>query len=224
MIGSNSVQLTINGGGFTSNPTVNLPSGVFGSNQSATDTQIKLTVNVTYSANIGNNNISVTANGAHSNTVNLVIDGPAYMTVNYDSYGPCVGCSTTIERTVAYQVYNFSGSTTNLANQYIGEVPSVGTDTCTPQESPEYTTCSSGLGRTDGAGSFSDTWSLGYDNESPTGCGVTINSDHWQMCFSGHPKTYATLSGYVHTNSIQINGHTVPPSSGEMSPGTRINP
>lgn len=222
-IGSNNFQITISGSGFGTAPSVSLPSGVTVASQSATDTQITLTVNAAYSATIGNGDVSVTANGVASNTETLLVDGPAYMTVNLDTYGLCSGCTTTIRRRVSYQIYNYSGTTTNLGNQVISESVSVGTNSCSPAGSANFATCAEGF-TTSSSGTFTDAWSLNSDNLSPSGCGVPINYDHWQMCFNGNPKAFGTLSGYIHTNSTNINGYVVPPNAGEMLTGTRINP
>ena len=137
---------------------------------------------------------------------------------------PHAGCTTTVYRQIFYEVHNFSGSTTNLAYQPLGENASTSVSTCTPQQTAVTTSCSAGISATDAGGNFEDDWTLGTDNLSPSGCGVTVNYDHWQMCFNGHPKTFGTISGYVHTNETEVNGHIVPPNSGEMSPGTRIDP
>jgi hypothetical protein len=123
----------------------------------------------------------------------------------------------------AFNVYT-SGSATNLGNQAIGETASWSTPNCTPPGSPAPDLCASDPGGTSGSGTFSDQWTLATDNVSPVGCGFTVNYDHWQMCFNGNPITFGTLNGYVHSNSINIEGSIMPPQSNQMQTGMRINP
>jgi hypothetical protein len=123
----------------------------------------------------------------------------------------------------AFNVYT-SGSATNLGNQAIGETASWSTPNCTPPGSPAPDLCASDPAGTSGSGTFSDQWILATDNVSPVGCGFTVNYDHWQMCFNGNPITFGTLNGYVHSNSINIEGSIMPPQSNQMQTGMRINP
>lgn len=176
MIGSTGTQLTINGAGVGTTPTVNLPSGVASTKQTATDTQIMLTVNVAYNSAIGNNDLSVTASGTKSNTANLVIDGPAYMLVALDQAGFCNGCSTTVQRLVRYQIMNFSGTSNTMSTQEIGEAPSLTPSTCTPPGLTSFNACGSSFPAFPVAGFFTDRWTMGRDGSTPVGCdiGVTL--------------------------------------------------
>jgi hypothetical protein len=208
--GDNKKTLTINGKGFGSSPTVNLPSGVSRDStnqQTASDTQIQLSaVNVAASAYIGPNNISVTSGGLPSAPSPFTIDGPDHMVVTADALGKCSGCSTTVRRTVTLQVIKFTGSAAYVIP--IGEVPSVSGWNCAQQfPGTTSTPCSQGVD-TDTSGSFQDSWSMSSDAYTPVGCGYSITT-HWQWCAA--PKTFGTLSGYTHTNAINMNGVVSPP-------------
>jgi hypothetical protein len=89
-----------------------------------------------------------------------------------------------------------------------------------PKLHPTRKSCTRSLrvrpGGTSGSGTFSDQWTLATDNVSPVGCGFTVNYDHWQMCFNDNPITFGTLNGYVHSNSINIEGSIMPPQSNQM--------
>jgi hypothetical protein len=78
LIGS-SLTVTINGGGFGTSPTVNGGSGISVTVNSATDSQINATFNVSSSATGGNNSVSVTAGGQTSNQVNLYVQMPTHL-------------------------------------------------------------------------------------------------------------------------------------------------
>jgi hypothetical protein len=63
LVGSSNVQLTIEGTGFGSSPTVNVPSGVtLLEGQASTNSKIVVSVNVSINATIGPNSMTVTAN------------------------------------------------------------------------------------------------------------------------------------------------------------------
>lgn len=53
VIGSKNVQITINGSGFGSSPSVNLPSGFTSTGQGSTDTRVVITVNIAFTATVG---------------------------------------------------------------------------------------------------------------------------------------------------------------------------
>jgi hypothetical protein len=218
MIGVSNTTLTINGSGFGTSPTVNLPSGITSTGQGSTDTQIVLQgVNVALSAMVGNNNVTVTAGGQPSAPASLTVDGPYQMVVQSDLMGLCSGCKTTVLRTVTYQVQNFSGVPANAT--WMGESVSLSGWSCT-QSNPGFRSspCSANF-FTNSAGVFSDQWSLASDVYTPTGCGENV-TDHWQWCAHNSAQTLGTLAGYTHTNAISINGVVNPPNS--MPPGTVI--
>ena len=224
MIGSSNIQLTINGTGFGSSPTVNLPSGVTQSNLSATDSKITLTVSVAYSSTIGNTNVSVTANGARSNTASILLNGPVEGIVQSDIPGQLL--NGTPVRDVTYLVQNKDG--TAAANIPIAENITTSGWNCSQSEpNPALsTTACDGKSLTSSSGQFNDLWGW-YENYTPSGCGISV-TDHWQWCApsgSGpNPgKTFMTLTGYIHTNATEINGYAVPPSNG-MPKGTVIQP
>jgi hypothetical protein len=195
-------KLTINGSGFGTSPTVNLPSGVTSTGQGSTDTQIILTgVNVALSATVGNNNITVTASGQKSPPASLTVDGPYHMLVQSDVTGLCSGCATTVKRTVWYQIQNFSGS--NAGTTQMGENGSDGSSSCTPNSLPSFTSCTSNFNSLSN-GTFGDVWSMNSDSYVPSGCGFTT-TDHWQWCVHSPAQTLDTLTLYIPTNSILIN-------------------
>jgi hypothetical protein len=204
MIGSTNQSLTINGSGFGTSPTVSLPSGFTSSGQGSTDTKIVLTgVSVAYSATVGNNNVTVTASGQTSPAAALGVDGPYHLIVEGDITFLCSGCNTTVERDVTYQIQNFSGS--NAGVTWMGEDFNNGSSSCTPSNTGSPTTCSQNF-QSLGTGIFIDQWSMSSDAYQPSGCGFTVNYDHWQWCRHSAPQTLGTLTGYIHTDHIKING------------------
>jgi hypothetical protein len=215
MIGSNSVQLTINGSGFGTSPTVNLPTGFTSSGQGASDTRIVITVNIGFTATVGNNNITVT-NSATSDPATFQVDGPYHMVVQSDVTGKCSGCATTVERFVTYQIQNFSG--TNAGATWIGEVVTDTGWSCTQSNPGSSTAPCSANQQTNSTGVFTDGWSLASDGYTPTGCGENT-TDQWQWCKHTPAQDLGTLTGYLHTNAIKING-VVSPSA--MPTGTVI--
>jgi hypothetical protein len=218
MIGSTNQTVTIEGSGFGTSPTVNLPSGLTSGGQGSTDTKIVLTgVSVANSATVGNTNVTVTADGQTSPPATLTVDGPYQMVVQSDVLGKCTGCQTTVLRTVTYQVQNFSGTLANTT--WVGENVSLSGWSCTQSNPGSQTAPCSANFMTNSAGVFSDQWSLASDGYTPTGCGQNV-TDHWQWCAHSPAQTLGTLTGYVHTNAISINGVVSPPNS--MPPGTVI--
>jgi len=208
MIGSTNQTLTIEGSGFGTSPTAILPAGFTSSGQGSTPNQIVLTgVSVAYSATVGNNNVTVTANGPPSPAATLVVDGPYHMIVESDSTFTCSGCATTVQRNVTYQVQNFSGA--NAGTTWVGESGSDGASSCTPNTLPTETACSQNF-QTLATGVFTDEWTLNSDAYKPAGCGFTVNYDHWQWCQHSAAQTLGTLMGYIHTDKIEINGVVSP--------------
>jgi hypothetical protein len=207
MIGSNSVQITINGTGFGPSPTVNLPPGFSSSGQgSSGDTRIVVTVNIGLSATVGNNSITVSASGKTSNPATFQVDGPYHLIVQSDVTGKCSGCNTTISRFVTYQIQNFGG--TNAGTTSICETPTFTGWNCTQSQSHSYRLCTA-PGSTNSTGGFTDQWSMASDAYTPTGCGFNI-VDHWNWATHVPVQDLGTLSGYVRTNSISINGVVSP--------------
>lgn len=86
-----------------------------------------------------------------------------------------------------------------------------------PPGALQITKCPSPTGQN---GDFTDAWTLDTDDASPVDCGFNI-TDHWQWCDISPAKTFATLSGYVHSNQIEINGVVSP---NKMAAGTVIKP
>jgi hypothetical protein len=208
MIGSNSVQITINGYGFGSSPTVNLPTGFTSSGQGSSDTKIVITVDIGYTATIGNNGISVTGPTGTSNAANFVVDGPYHMTVEGDVTDHCTGCQTTVRRRVTYQIQNFSGTNAGVLN--LGEnFTTTGWSCQQPNPGISTNNCTSNPAVTNSSGVFTDSWTLSSDAYTPTGCGYNT-TDHWQWCGHTPVQTLGTLTGYIHTDHISINGVVSP--------------
>jgi hypothetical protein len=224
MAGSTNVQVTITGSGFGTAAAVNLPAGaaVVDNTQKTADQKITLSVNVSADAAFGTSSITVTANGATSNDADFTLDGPIYMSVVSDTWDYCTGCSTTVRRKVAYQIMNASGASSNAIP--VCEAPLITNGpACTPAvPPPSFTACTSPY--TAAGGQFTDTWSLNSDAYAPVGCGFSI-ADTWGWSPNVTVmRNFATLSGYVHTNAVNVNGFVVPPTSGEMPVGTNIHP
>jgi hypothetical protein len=221
MIGSNNFDITINGSGFMPAPTVNLPQGFTSSGQVSGDARIVVTASITPGASIGtNNSVSVTTNEVSGNAVPFTVDGPASMVVISDSVGTCDGCSTTVKRLVTYEIRNVSD--TVAASIPICEAPAISNWSCQQQNSGVgYRHCDSPY-VVDSNGRFTDGWSMGSDQYTPSGCGFdTVDPWMWAASPSAQ-KTFATLSGFVHTNSVKINGVENPPDS--FAVDTRIAP
>jgi hypothetical protein len=215
-IGSNSVQITINGSGFGTSATVNLPSGFNSTGQGTTDTRIVITVNIAFTARVGNNSITVSANGQTSNSATFQVDGPYHMIVQSDTTGKCSGCTTTVRRLITYQIQNFSG--TNAGTTAIGEIVTTTGWSCTQSNAGFVSTPCSANSQTTPLGTFIDGWTLASDGYTPRGCGENV-TDHWQWCAHSPAQTLGTLTGYAHTNAISENG-VVSPS--HMPPGTVV--
>jgi hypothetical protein len=82
-------------------------------------------------------------------------------------------------------------------------------------------------------GRFIDQWGVpGTVQLTPAGCGVSVPSDHWQVCATtwngvGQQlpvQTFGTLNGYIHSNKIDILGYVTLPESNAMPTGMKITP
>jgi hypothetical protein len=226
LVGSNNVQLEIDGAGFGSSPpTVNLPAGVSSTGQqSSSDTKILITVNVSINATISPNSITVTntITNLTSNKSSFTLDGPFNMVVQSDTMGLCNGCSTTVKRNVKYKIMNLSGSSAGAIP--IGEsyTPVSGWNCTQSRPSVSLTLCSAG-DTANSDGTFTDGWSLASDGFTPAGCGETGNNvDEWQWCATSPATPVGKLTGWVKTSTVSINNYVNPPSA--MPAGTVINP
>ena len=200
-------QLTINGSNFGTSPIVNLPAGVTSTGQGSTDTQIILTgVSVALTAAVGNNNVTVSVNGATSSPASLTVDGPYQMVVQSDVTGPCSGCATTVQRNITYQIRNFSGE--NAGTTSICETPTYSGWNCSQAQNIQYAQCSAPES-TNGTGVFTDDWSLNSDGYTPAGCGLNV-LDHWDWAAHSPVQDLGTLTGYLHTNAVSIDGVVSP--------------
>ena len=124
------------------------------------------------------------------------------MVVQSDNSFLCSGCKTTVERDVTYQIQNFSGS--NAGTTSICETPTFSGWNCTQAESHSYRNCSA-PSTTDSSGVFTDEWSMTDDAYKPVGCGFSI-VDHWDWAAHSPVQSLGTLTGYVHTNAVSIDG------------------
>jgi hypothetical protein len=151
-----------------------------------------------------------------------VVKAPAYMVVEDVEVTTCNGCGTSVDQIVKYGVKYSDGSSVGAIT--ICETPTVSSSTCSPPRGISYNACGTHNAATDAGGSFADEWSIGTDNASPASCGINV-TDHWQWYQSAaYQFTFATLTGYAHTDAIQTNGYTVPPQSAAMPTNFRINP
>jgi hypothetical protein len=221
MIGSNNVQLTIDGVGFGASPQVNLPQGFTNQGIGSTNLRIVVTVNVGFNATIGNNIITVTANGQGSNRANLVVDGPNQLVVQNDVIGFCNGCSTTVERNTTYEVLNFSGvASTNIQ---LCETPNITGWSCNQQfPGVNAIVCGTTSFNLPANSQFTDQWTLASDSFTPAGCGDSL-TDQWKWIAS--PNNFlelGSLNGFAHTNAISINGSVMPPQANAIPAGTVI--
>jgi hypothetical protein len=219
MVGTQSLQITINGTGFGNSPTVNLPSGVTQTGIASTDTRIVVTVNISINtATIGAASLSVSANGSTSNSATLTLNGPNKMVVqsNGDFIGQTTNNPSAQSRFATYQVQNVDN--TPAANIWIAESISLTGWNCNQSDPGNSTAQCNAQQSTDSAGMLTDEWGM-YTGYTPSGCGKNI-IDHWQWCApaGSNPaapnpgKTFGTLSGYIHTSDSKINGYANPPT------------
>jgi hypothetical protein len=221
VVGSTSATMTINGKNL-SGGTPYLPSGfTITENNNSGGSQMVLTVNIALTASYGTNccNVSIQApTSKSSKAFSFTVDGPGSMMVTADTTGLCPGCTTTVKRFVTYEIKNISG-TVSTGTYPICETPTDGPWSCTQtQPTLNYNKCNVDPGTY--TGTFTDGWSLSQDGLTPVGCGFTI-TDEWLFNPGGASVQWAIghLSGYIHTNSVEINGNTT-----AMAPGTVINP
>ena len=142
-------------------------------------------------------------------STDVVFDGPYYVTVSGEQHGTCPGCQTTVDRVVDYQVMTYSGKYASTI--WVCEAPNVYNWSCSQHRGYQWTSCSSPYSATSGI--FDDEWTLASDSLTPVGCGFDL-TDPWMWAPTKQiTTTVATLSGYVHTNSISINGSPWPPTT-----------
>jgi hypothetical protein len=176
---------------------------------------------VGFNATIGNNIITVTANGQGSNRANLVVDGPNQLVVQNDVIGFCNGCSTTVERNTTYEVLNFSGvASTNIQ---LCETPNITGWSCNQQfPGVNAIVCGTTSFNLPANSQFTDQWTLASDSFTPAGCGDSL-TDQWKWIAS--PNNFlelGSLNGFAHTNAISINGSVMPPQANAIPAGTVI--
>jgi len=215
MIGSNNTLLTIQGTNFGTAPSVNLPSGFTWLGQGSTPSTIVVTVNITYQAVIGANNITVTSNGQESDPAAFTVNGPIKMIVQpgTDIIGPTTDNPNAQSRFVTYQVQNVDS--TPAASIPIAEDISFSGYNCDQPDPGHDTTHCDGTHHTGSDGMLTDEWGM-YTGYTRAGCGVSI-TDHWQWCGPDSPApnpgiTFGTVRGWVHTADVRINGYTNPPT------------
>jgi hypothetical protein len=175
-----------------------------------------VTVNIAFTATVGNNSISVAAGGNTSNAVTFQVNGPYHMIVEGDLTDKCPGCSTTVRRRVTYQIQNFDD--TNAGATWIGEDFSNGSSSCTPNTGPSTTHCSDN-DYTPSSGVFTDTWSMNSDSYTPPGCGYTVNYDHWAVVWA-QPATDARYFNWLPAHRQDFKNGVVSPNA--MTTGTVV--
>ena len=217
-MGDSNVQVTISGSGFSSVPTVTLPSGLNYSLQGYTPTSIVISITATLNATAGPNNLTVTVNGQVSSPKTLAIEIPSKMMVRADQWGLCSGCSATVQRLVRYQVLSLNEIWPNIQ---VAEQPVYTSWSCSQNWPGANTTSCTDNAYTDSVGEFLDLWTLGSDGYSPSGCGTAIQ-DPWFWCAPPNRPPFGFLSGWIHTNNTNINSYTNPPN--RMPNGLVINP
>jgi hypothetical protein len=215
LVGTNNVQITINGEGFASNATVNLPSGFTSSTgcsqgNKITSTQIVTCVNISLNRAIQTVSFSVTnpAGSTYpgtSNAINFIADGPWSLVVVSDQW-----ITSSNYRQVTYQVITLAKQT--IPGIPIGEVVSTSNCNCTGGcPSLSFDQCGGGL-TTSLQSDIVDSWGRFPSGYSPAGCGFNI-VDHWQWCGTGAPTggwTIGSPTGYIHTNASCISGYVQP--------------
>ena len=211
LVGEHYEWVTITGSDFGSSPTVNLPTGVHYDGREVSDTQIKVYLFTDDTATVGETSISVTAIGETSDAFPFVLDGPYQMKVISDNSGPCEGCKATIQRVMIYQVINFSLS--NAGPSTFCEQPNIQPSATGPACSggtPHIIANVCGIRNLDSIdGQIPDTWTLSSDNVSPVGCGMDV-TDPWYWAYTSPRTLLGIPSGYVHTNSIEIDNVVSP--------------
>lgn len=153
------------------------------------------------------------------------VHNPSYMVVVNDMMGICENCSSTVLRDVTYSVKNDDGS--SAGKIALCESASATNWTCS-QSNPGvgYVHCGDNktLNATTSDGEFTDSWYLGSDNYTPSGCGLETVADMWQWDLSPtQPQQFGKLNGYIHTTDIKINGSVTPPQSQRLPNGTCIS-
>lgn len=211
------VQVTISGNFFGSDPQINTPTGITATRQGVTSSTIVASFAIASTATIGNYNISVTdpVYAQTSNAVTFTVTGPHHMIVESDITGLCSGCLTTVLRSVTYQVVDQDGL--GVGQIGIGESAVLGANSCN-NGGTHLSLC--GSASTDAQGQFTDDWSINTDNVPSASCGFTI-TDEWEWCRGTTTSNIGNLSGYIHADHISING-SISPS--QMPQGTVINP
>lgn len=113
-------------------------------------------------------------------------------------------------REVTYQIYNANGSV--AAGISIGENFSATNWSCTnaPQPTTTTTLCSNPF-VVGSNGQYTDFWTYygGYSGPGGSDCGANV-VDHWQWCTPSPPRTFTTLTGWIHTTTSDINGWVNP--------------
>jgi len=207
MVGSSNVQITINGTGFATNATVNLPSGFTASSgctpgNSVSSTKIVTCVNISVNRAIQAVSFSVTNNPGNSNSVAFTADGPVTLAVVSDNWS-----SNT--RQITYSVATLAGQ--EIPGISIGEVVTTSGCNCTGGcPGLSFDLCGGTL-TTSLQSDIPDSWTF-PSGSSPVGCGLNI-VDHWQWCGTGAPTagwTIGSPSGYIHTNASSISGYVMP--------------
>ncbi len=199
---------------------------IHNNNQVTSNGSIVIYVDVAFTAAVGNNAVSVTANALKSNSETITLNGPNKMIVQSDLIGPTSDDPNAQSRYVEYQVQNFDN--TPAASIPTAESITLGTWNCQQPDPGHSTAQCNARYSTDSHGYFTDEWGM-YTGYTPATCGVTI-TDHWQWCAppNNNPPapnpgiTFGTLTGFLGVSSTTINGKTNPPNP--MPASFVINP
>jgi hypothetical protein len=212
----NTVSVTINGNGFGTSPTVSAGSGITATINSASNTQIQASFNISSSATPGNHSVTVTASGQTSNSVNFFVQVPTSLqmvagssntqqvsscvyTVNGQQYNGA-GC----KRTLKWQVMDQRSPAQAIQFANLSASDSLdnagGTNTCLFPAHGGTT----GTGFTDGNGQFPDTYTT-----CSSAClnGGSCQSTELQTWTVGGVVLSGDVKTVVYTcTSITING------------------
>lgn len=177
-LGAQGVQITITGSGFGASPTVSLPNGLTQTGIGGSSSTIVVTVNAGYTTPTSSAQISVTAGGVTSNSVPIMLNGPASATVEQDFIGAGSLNPNGQSRYITYQVNNIDQ--TPASNLPIAENISFSGYNCAQPNPGHATSSCNGQNLTSATGQFTDEWAM-YTGYTPASCGETTY-DHWQWC------------------------------------------
>lgn len=226
-----SYNYTISGSAFGTNPTIQIqwPDGstYYGScSGQSCDGSISGSLTVPSDAQ-GTATATVTSNGYNgqgflgsdppaSNGYSIEVDPsatgvPTYMKILTDTTVKCNGCNSTVLRKFTYQVMVGAGEpwsgptgtggamceTNTVTNWNCTQSAVVATSACSNPQLFVWTDPNGNMPGFDG-------WSLNSDSFTPVGCGYNT-ADTWNA-LAGSQVAVGKMTGYLHTDSISVNG------------------